>query len=131
MRVRTARWALWLGMMLTLPVPFFLAETGLVPPARIFMLGVISLAVWIVEGSGGVVRITAALLLVQAAGYGGLLWIIATVAARLVRRLSPVTIRRITLATLTLAVLCTASFKLYRDPFRAHALYASLLHVYE
>jgi uncharacterized protein affecting Mg2+/Co2+ transport len=39
MTIRTARWTLWLGMMVMLPVPFFLAETGLVPPARILMLG--------------------------------------------------------------------------------------------
>jgi hypothetical protein len=131
MTIRTARWTLWLGMMVMLPVPFFLAETGLVPPARILMLGVISLAVWVVEGAAGVVRITTALLLMQTAGYGGLLWIIATVAARMVRRLSPPTLRRITVATLAVGVLCTASFKVYRDPFRAHALYASLLQVYE
>ena len=117
--------------MLMLPLPFFLAETGLVPPARILMLGLISLAVWVVEGSGGVVRITSALLLVQAAGCGGLLWIIATVAARFLRRLSPATIRRVTVAALVVGVVVTAAFPVYRDPFRAHALYTTLLHVYE
>lgn len=129
--MRAARWAWWLGMMLMLPLPFFLAETGLVPPARILMLGIISLAVWLVEGSGGVVRITTALLLVQAVGCGGLLWIIATVAARLLRRLSPVMIRRVTIAALLAGIIVTAAFPVYRDPFRAHALYATLLHVYE
>lgn len=118
-------------MMLMLPLPFFLAETGLVPPARILMLGLISLAVWVVEGSGGVVRISAALLLVQAAGCGGLLWIIATVAVRLLRRLSPVALRRVTFAALIAGGLVTAAFPVYRDPFRAHALYTTLLHVYE
>lgn len=131
MSIRAARWAWWLGLMLMLPLPFFLAETGLVPPARIFMLGIISLAVWIVEGSGGVVRITTALLLVQAIGCGGLLWIIATVAARMLRRLSPSAIRRATIAALLVGAIVTTVFPVYRDPFRAHALYTTLLHVYE
>lgn len=131
MSIRAARWTLWLGLMVMLPLPFFLAETGLVPPARMLMLGLISFAVLVVEGSAGVVRMTTALLIVQAAGYGGLLWIIATVAARMQRRLSPATIRRITLAAVVVGAVCTASFAIYRDPFRSQLLYTTLLHVYE
>lgn len=131
MTIRTARWALWLGLMLMVPLPFFLAETGLVPPARILMLGCIALAVWIVEGSAGVVRMTTVLLFVQAAGYGGLLWIIATVAARPLRRWPPAAVRRVTVAALLGAAVITAWWPVYRDPFRAHGLFTTLLHVYE
>jgi hypothetical protein len=131
MSIRAARWILWLACMGLLPLPFFLAETGLVPPARMFMLGCITLAVLLVEGSLGVVQMSAALCLVQAAGYGGLLWIIATVAARMLRRLSPAVIRRVTLALVLVGVAWAATFAIYRDPFRAHRLHTTLLHVYE
>lgn len=131
MSIRAARWILWLTLMIILPLPFFLAETGLAPPARVFMLGLVSLAVMVVEGPSGVVRMAATLLIAQAAAYAGLLWIIATVAVRALRRLSPTTIRRVTLTAVVVAGVCAATFKVYRDPFRADVLYTTLLRVYE
>jgi hypothetical protein len=44
MSVRVARWISWGTFVLLVPLPFFLVETGLVPAARILMLGIVAAA---------------------------------------------------------------------------------------
>jgi hypothetical protein len=128
---RAIRWAIFITAIGVLPLPFFLAQTGSVPPLRMLMLAAISLAVIAVEGAQGAVGIGVALLLAQAAAYLALLWIGAGIAVRgvawLPQRLAAAVVLVVLLAAITFAV----GFDIYRDPFRAHALRINLVHVYD
>jgi hypothetical protein len=131
MSPRTALRLLWAAAVLMLPVPFFLAETGLVPPARIFMLAFITLAVILAEGAQGVAGLSAAFLFAQALGYGALLWLAALLASRVVALLGRRALAVVTLGMLLGGATLATGWNLYRDPFRAHSLHVNLLHVYE
>jgi len=52
---------------LLLPLPFFLVETGVVPAARILMLGGVAVALVATEGAQGVAGLLTAVLLLQGA----------------------------------------------------------------
>ena len=65
MSTRTARWILWISFVLMVPVPILLFGPGLVPAARLIMLGGIALAVALFESSRGAVGMLAGILLAQ------------------------------------------------------------------
>lgn len=131
MSVRAARWLLWGTLALVAPLPFFLAQIGVVPALRILMLGIITLAVITAEGARGVEGLAAALLFAQAVVYLGVLWFVARGVVGALHRLAPHALAAATIAVLCGAVLCAGCFKLYRDPFRRSALHVSLWRVYE
>jgi hypothetical protein len=122
---------LWVAAALLLPLPFFLAQVGTVPAARILMLGSVGLAVIASEGARGVVGLGAAILMTQAAFYLALLWVAAALAARGLVRLPRPLPTALTLGVVLAAVIAAVEIDLYRDPFRAHALRTNILHVYE
>ena len=129
--LRVSRWLLWGTFLLTLPLPFFLVESGVVPAARILMLAGVVVGLIAVEGPQGVAGVVAAILVAQAAVYTALLWWVAHRASRLLARAWP---RRLAVATATLvaaALLIAASFDIYHTPFRTRSLRADLLQVFE
>jgi len=131
MSVRVARWILWGTFVLLVPLPFFLIETGLVPAARILMLGVVSVALLATEGAQGVVGIVTAMLLVQASVYVALLWWVAHGVSRLLARAAPRRVAAVTTALVVVSLLVAASFEVYHTPFRTRSPRANLLQVFE
>ena len=131
MSAQTSRRVLWAALFLLLPVPFFLAETGLVPPARIFMLGLITLSVIIAESAQGVAGLSAAFLCGQALGYAVLSWLVAFLIARTVGFFGRRALAMTTLILVLGGAVVVTGLNLYRDPFRARSLRVNLLHVYE
>lgn len=131
MSLRLRRRLLWVAAALTLPVPFFLAQTGIVPPARVLMLAGITGAVIASGGGGGVVTLAAVLLLAQAALWLAACWAGAALLARLLDRAGGGLASLLTVLLVAAAVLVALRLPLYRDPFAAHALHATLRTVYE
>lgn len=131
MSPRVARLLLWAAAALLVPLPFFLAQSGHVPAARIAMLGAITAAVAVVEGTHGMVAVAAAMLLAQALVYLLLQRIAAGLLVRLLGRLAPGALLPATLALVLLGAALSAGLDLYRDPFRARGLHANVLSVYE
>jgi hypothetical protein len=128
---RLRRRLLWIAAALTVPVPFFLAQSGTVPPARVLMLAGIVCAVIAAGGGGGVVTLAAVLLLAQAALWLGVCWLGAALLARLLDRAGGRAATALTLLVIAAALLVGWHLPLYRDPFAAHVLQASLRTVYE
>lgn len=131
MSPRAARWILWISFVLMIPVPILLFGPGLVPAARLIMLGGIALAVALFESSRGAVVMLAGILLAEGLLYAGLLWFAAYVASRGLGRLSAKNVARITLAVVAASLLVTLVFEVYRGPFRAQSYHANLLQIYE
>ncbi len=131
MSPRAVRWILWISFVLMVPVPILLFGPGLVPAARLIMLGGIALAVTLFENSRGAVGMLALILLAQGLLYAGLLWLVAYGASRGLGRLSSKSMTRITLAIVAASLLVTLAFEVYRGPFRAQSYRANLLHIYE
>jgi hypothetical protein len=131
MTPRSARRLLWIALLFTAPVPFFLVETGAVPVVRLLLLAGVHVAVIATEGAQGAVGIAAALLAAQAILAAGVLWGMAAATAAALARLAP---RRMGLLTLLLVagVLgLAASVDLYRTPFRTASLRGGLFEIFD
>ena len=117
--------------MLLVPLPFFLVETGVVPAARILMLGGIFVALVATEGAQGVAGVLTAVLLLQAGVYVALLWWVADRVSRVLARASPRRVAAVTTALVVVSLLVASSFEIYRTPFRTRSLRGNLLQVFE
>ncbi len=123
---------LFVALLLLLPLPLATGvATGLMPVARMALLGGVCLGVMLVEGTRGAVGLLLALIAVQAVLYAAGLWLAAWLAARGLARLP----RPARWATPLLLVLAAAVFAasqpIYRTPFRAAGVQATWLEVFE
>ena len=116
--MRGTLWTLWVALLLTVPLPYWAIEVGLVPDASLIALGLVTVGASIVEG-GDVLPLLALVLTVQALAWAGLLFLVARfVTRRIGRRRSVLTQRA--LATVLVCGLATMSlFEVYRAPFSA------------
>jgi len=131
MTARTSRWLLFITFAFVVPLPFFLVTTGVVPAARLLMLGGVTVAILATEGTGGVVGTLAALLLGQALLYLLGLWLLAHALSRLIARGSRRRTAAATLAVLAVSLALASSFDLYRTPFRTRSLHGNLFTLFE
>jgi hypothetical protein len=130
MSARSARRILWLGSLLMAPVPVLLFGPGLVPPARLLMLGGLGAAVMVFESARGAAGPLTAVLLVQGLVWAGLLWVAAWAVARPLARLSPGTAAAIAWLALAAGLVAASVLDVYHTPFAAEAARGNLLHVY-
>lgn len=131
MSVRSARWALWLGLVVALPLPFYLVETGAVPALRLALLTGVVLAVIALEGAQGAVAIAALLLGLQLLAYLLALWVVAGVLARALAARSPRSRAALVAVLVLLGLAAASAFPIYATPFRTQALRGRLLDVLE
>ena len=127
---RASRWLLFAALVLMAPVPLAVLGPALVPPARILMLGVITVAVMVRESARGAAPSLAAVLLVQVAIYLAAAWLAAGLVSRLLHRIGPAAVGPVTLGLVALGLALACSFEIYDTPFSARAAHASLLDVY-
>lgn len=131
MSARRSRLLVWVVLAAVLPLPLFGLQYAVVPAARALMLGAICLLVVAVESADGVVVQLAAVFLVQALLQLALLWALAYGFVRSLARL-PGRWRIAVVATVvSVAVVVGSSVELYRTPYRADSIHASLLEVFE
>jgi hypothetical protein len=121
----TAHRVLWLCAFVALPVPIALLGPGHVPPAQLAELGAAALAFGLVETLRGVVGLTAAIFLAQAAFWALVLWWAARAIARALGRARPA---GVVVAAALVAVACAVS--VYHTPYHATRAHATLLQVY-
>jgi hypothetical protein len=118
MSTKVTRRLLWLALVVVLPVPYWLFESGRVPTLFLGELTAFVLAMLVAEG-GMVTRVVAALFVSQTLLFLGLTWVLARVATRQLLRVRADGAR--TAATLaTIVVLFGAAMlPLYRSPLVA------------
>ncbi len=131
MSERSSRLVVWIALVLALPLPLFGLEQAIVPAARSLMLAAICLLVIGLESANGVVPVLAALFLAQALLQLGLLWIAARLLVRALARLAPRWRTGLVAAAVALLLLAGSRIELYRTPYRAASLHATLLEVFE
>jgi hypothetical protein len=104
-------WILWLALVASLPLPYFMIESGRVPAAQLFLFAAVTTPLAVTD-PGFTTRFVAALFIVQSLLYGPLLYLLARTAAR---RVAP---RRRALVTgVVLALLAVvAMLDVYRAP---------------
>lgn len=104
-------WTLWLALVCSLPLPYFMIESGRVPAAQLFLFAAVTTPLAITD-PGFTTRFIAALFIVQSLLYGTLLYLVARTAAR---RVPPP--RRALFTGVALALLAVvAMLEVYRAP---------------
>jgi hypothetical protein len=121
---------LWVIFALTLPLPILVVGPGLVPAARLLLLGGMSVAMMLFVRASGVVSLLSLVLLGQAFLYLAALWITAALLAALLSALPPVARTRSTLGLVALLLLAASAFEIYHTPFAAESARTSLLGLY-
>lgn len=84
-----ARRLLWLLMLLALPLPLLIPGGGLIPAARMLLLGGLCVGMGIAERGSEIAGILASAFLLHAVLYAALLWCAAALIARFLARGSP------------------------------------------
>ena len=122
----SARWLLWLGFLVAVPVPVLVVAHGHVPALRLLFMGGVTLAVILLESARGAAGLLALFLIGQFAVYAALLWLMAWTVTRVAgRRSLPVAIT--ILVTLFAVALARP---IYKCPFLPDVSRVSLLGVY-
>ena len=126
-----SRWVLWLVLLTTLPVPFYLGSLELAPALRLgFLAGLVS-AVVFSEGSAGYLGILAALGAGQTLLWWLLLYGLAAAISHALARLTTQPLRGVVLGSLLLALLGLSSLEIYRTPLSSHAPYSNLAGLFD
>ena len=130
MSTNLIRRLLWLALLVALPVPYWLFETGRVPTLWLGELTAFVLAMLLSEG-GMVTRVVAALFVGQTLLFVGVTWIIARTLTRGIARLGSESGR--TAATLGAIVLLLgfALLPVYRSPLVAGGDAVNVIRLFE
>ncbi len=114
------------------PLPVFIGVVdGMMPVARIVMLGGICVAIMLLENGNGVVGMLAGLLFAQAFIYLGLIWLTSYLASSLLGRISRRALTTATLALLIAGFAIATSFDLYHTPFRSESSRVGLFGIFQ
>jgi len=130
MSASVSRRILCIGFVFVVPVPILLLGPGMVPAARIVMLGAIGLAVMLTEGARGAVPLITSIFLLQGLVYAGLFWLLAYAASRALNRLPRPIVAAVTIGVVLAGLLAATAFRAYRSPYRPVSPRANLCEVY-
>ncbi len=127
----TSRWVLWLVLLCTLPVPFYLGDLELAPALRLgFLAGLIG-AVVISEGSGGYLGSLAGLGAGQMLLWWLLLYGLAALVSRLLARSTTQPLGGILLGLLLAVLLGLSSLEIYLTPLSSRGLHSNLAGLFD
>lgn len=125
-----SKWLMFAALLLLAPVPYFLAEMGRVPPARLFQLAGYLIALVVSEGGQGAVLQAVLLLVTQASAYAIAAFFLADALARPLARLRPRAAPVVTISLIACAVVCSLLMRPYSTPFSVQASKNGLSGVY-
>lgn len=120
---------LFITLLLTLPVPYYLGGVELAPAARLLFLSGLVLGVVATEGAAGYQSALALLAGIQAVLWPCLLFALARIAAGVLERRVPARWRTGTLGIALLALLGAGLLPIYTTGLSSHGATSSLAHL--
>jgi hypothetical protein len=130
MSQRAAKRILWVTLLFTLPVPFFMIEVGWVPPIRLILFALLTTAAAVSE-PGFDTGFVAGLFVPQALLYGALCYWLARAAVLRLNRLAPAWLRLFALLAVMAALVAGSLFPIFRTPFSHSSPRANLLGIFD
>ena len=122
---------LWLALVVCMPLPFFLVETGHEPVAALAEMLAVTLALIAIEGTGGAAVLTAVILAVQVILGLLLLRVVSIAIIRLFERMAGERSANATLLLVVVLLGLAFTQPIYRTPFRTAGLHATFAEVFE
>lgn len=130
MSTKLIRRLLWLALLVALPVPYWLFESGRVPTLWLGELTAFVLAMLLSEG-GMVTRIVATLFVGQTLLFVGLTWLIARFASRWIGTLRSESGRTTVVVAAIVLLLGVALLPIYRSPLVAGGDAVNVIRLFE
>jgi len=127
---RTVRRLLFFAAVFVVPLPIFAFGPGRVPAAHQLELGLLALLFGVLESAEGVTLTLAAAFLLPAAVYVAVLWVGASLLARALAKLPPLTRTRAALLLVGIGLAVGIAEPIYQTPFSARSAHSNLLGVY-
>lgn len=121
---------LWLALIFTAPIPFYLGGLEIAPLARGLFLSLLVWGVVATEGVGGFQGLFALLAAVQVVVGAGLLWGVAALTARILSRAKPA-IRALAVGAIVVGLIGFSLQDVYRTPLSSTRPQSSLLGLFE
>jgi hypothetical protein len=122
---------LWLALLVTVPIPFFLVEIGIEPVAAMVQKLGVTLVLIAADGGAGAITLTAWILGVQAFLVAVLLWLAARVVTYAIVRATGRRAGVVVFGIVAVLLVVACTVPIYRTPFRTGGLYATLPQVFE
>jgi|SRR5262245_64942904 len=107
--------ALWLILVATLPLPYFMIDSGRVPAAELFLLAAVTTPL-VISDPSVTTKFVATLFIVQSLLYALLLYLLARLGAGQIERRTPRRLHGIVLAALAVLLVGVGLFEVYRAP---------------
>ncbi len=126
----TARRLLWIVVLTTLPVPFFLGEPELAPVLRLAFLTSLMGAVLVAEG-GSTLAAFVGLGAAQTLGYGLLLWLSASLVAGVLEGFRTSAARSAVVAIIAIVLFAASFSEIYDTPLSSSRSRSSLFQIFE
>lgn len=127
---RAARRLVWLALIFTAPIPFYLGALEFAPLARLFFLSLLVWGVVLTEGAGGFHSLFSLLAGVQLLVGGGLLWAVAALLARASRNQSD-TARVMVVGVVVVGLVAFSLHDVYRTPLSSSRPESNLLGIFD
>lgn len=108
-------WGLWLVLVATLPLPYFMIETGRVPAAELFLLAAVTSPL-VISDPSLTTRFIAGLFVAQSLIYAALLYVFARLGMRLIERRPTRRGRALAWTALAALLVAVSFFHVYRAP---------------
>jgi hypothetical protein len=124
------RWLLFVAALLAVPLPILVLGPGLVPAGHQLELGLLALAFGALESTQGMTLVLAAAFLVPALVQAALLWLAASLLARVLAKLPALTRTRAALLLVMLGLGLASVEPIYVTPFSSRSARSTLLGVY-
>jgi hypothetical protein len=112
---RAMTWLLWPALVATLPLPYFMIESGRVPAAQLFLLAAVTAPLMVTDPSF-TTRFVATFFVAQSLLYAVLLYLLARLGAGLIERRVPRRRRGLVLAAIAALLVAMALSDVYRAP---------------
>jgi hypothetical protein len=126
----TARRWLWIAALVTMPVPFFLAQVEWAPVLRLAFLSSLFGAVMLAEG-GGTAILLGVLGILQTFLYAGLFYLAAGLAAHGVQRIASPPMRVAAVGTVVFLLVASAQLPIYETPLSSARLRSNVWQLFD
>ena len=112
---RAMTWVLWLVAVATLPLPYFMIDSGRVPAAQLFLLAAVTAPLMVTDPSF-TTRFVGSLFLAQSLLYGAALYLLARLGAGAIAHRTAPRRRGLAVAVIAAALAVMALCNVYRAP---------------
>jgi hypothetical protein len=128
---KSTQFLLWLVALITVPVPFYLAQPELAPVLRLAFFTLLFGGVLVVEGGGWLLTLSTGMGVLQTLVWCGVLWLAVRIVRAGLRRAPTSSVRSAATAAVALGLVLASLFPIYDTALSSTRDRSSVLQIFE